>query len=399
MASLAWITIVGLGEDGPEGLSPASREAIAAAEIIMGPPRHLALIGDTKAQQVPWPVPFADGIDVLRGYKGRATVVLVSGDPFWFGAGRAISDAFPPEAWRAIPAPSTFALAAARLGWPLEDTLCIGLHAAPFQRLRPHLAPGLRAIVLLRDGPAVAALAAYLAEKGFSVSTLTVCEALGGPREAITRLSVAQAATGAFAHPVCVALEVAGDGAVLPCASGLPDDLFETDGVMTKRPIRALTLSALAPRAGEHLWDIGGGSGSIAVEWALSHVTCTATIIESRADRAALIRANAEAFGVAGRIDLQEGTAPAVLEPLPPPSAVFIGGGLSPAMLSHVLALPKGTRIVANAVTLEAEALLAQAQATHGGALMRVDISHATPLGAKRGWTSAYPVVQWSVTL
>ncbi|OAN80855.1 precorrin-6Y methyltransferase [Jannaschia sp. EhC01] len=399
MVEAPWITIVGLGEDGPEGLSPASRDALGAAEIIMGPPRHLALLGNTEAEQIPWPVPFADGIEILRGFQGRGVVVLVSGDPFWFGAGRAISKAFTRDEWRAIPVPSTFALAAAQMGWPLEDTLCLGLHAAPLQQLRRHLAPGVRAIVLLRDGAAVTDLAGYLSEQGFDASAMTVCEALGGPRQKISQLSVDEALTGRFSHPVCVALEVAGVGPVVPRASGLPDEMFKTDGVMTKRPMRALTLSALAPRPGEHLWDIGGGSGSIAVEWALSHDTCTASVIEVRADRAALIRTNAEAFGVADRVSVVAGSAPDALDTLAVPEAVFIGGGLGAAMLARITTLPAGVRIVANAVTLEAEVLLTQFHATHGGTLMRVEIAHATPLGPKRGWSSAYPVVQWSVTL
>lgn len=390
---------MGLGEDGPEGLSPASRDALAAAEIIMGPPRHLALMGATDAAQIPWPVPFADGIALLREHEGRAVAVLVSGDPFWYGAGRAISRAFGPDAWRAIPVPSTFSRVAARLGWPIEDTLCIGLHAAPMARLRPHLTQGAKAIVLLRDGDAVAELATYLADRGFDQTRLTVCEAMGGPRERVTTHDIRQAQSETFSHPVCVALDVAGDGAALSRASGLPDDLFETDGVMTKRPIRALTLSALAPRAGEHLWDVGGGSGTIAVEWALAARDCTASIVEAREDRIALIRANAEAFGIDQQIAVTHGQAPDALANLPAPQAVFIGGGLSQTMLDAVTALPKGTRIVANAVTLEAEALLTMAQATHGGTLMRIDIAQAAPLGAKRGWAASYPVVQWSVTL
>lgn len=366
----------------------------------MGPPRHLALLPDAglNAERIEWPVPFADGIEVLRGLRGRRVAVLVSGDPFWYGAGRAISAAFDRGEWRVFPAPSVFSLAASKMGWPVEDTLCIGVHAAPLERLRPYLTPGLRAIVLLRDGAAVSALATYLASVGFGGSSLTVCEALGGPRAKISRIGVAEARKGGFAHPVCVAVEVAGNGAVVPLASGRPDELFETDGVMTKRPMRALTLSALAPRAGERLWDIGGGSGTIAVEWALAHATCSASVMEVRADRVALIRANADAFGL-DRITVFEGDALAMTHDLPAPNVVFIGGGLSADMLARVVALPSGTRIVANAVTLEAEALLATAQADHGGSLMRVEIAHATPLGTKRGWSPAYPVVQWSVTL
>lgn len=398
MHEAPWITIVGLGEDGPEGLAPASRDAIARADVIMGPPRHLALLPNARAERVEWPVPFSNGIEVLRGLRGRAVVVLVSGNPFWFGAGRAISKAFDRSEWSALPVPSAFSLVASKLGWSLEDTLCIGLHAAPFARLRPYLAPDLRVIVLLRNGKAVADLAAYLASTGFGDSTLHVCEALGGPRENVSVISVAEAQSGTFIHPVCVAIEVAGQGASVPLATGRPDDLFETDGVMTKRPIRALTLSALAPRPGEHLWDIGGGSGTIAVEWALAHKACSVSVVETRADRVPLIRANADAFGL-DRVSVFEGEALATWDNLPTPDAAFIGGGFSAEMLARLEMLPVGTRVVVNAVTLEAEALLAQAHAKHGGELMRVEISHAKPLGAKRGWASAYPVVQWSVTL
>lgn len=398
MAKAPWITIVGLTEDGPDGLPPASAEALAQAEIIMGPKRHLGLLPDNGVQRIEWPVPFVDGIAVLKGLKGRQVIVLVSGDPFWYGAGRAISKAFDRSEWQALPAPSVFTLAAARMGWPVEDTLCIGLHAAPLARLRPYLAPGLRAIVLLRDGAAVAELASYLAAQDFAEASLTVCEALGGPREKLRTLDIEAAKTGSFEAPLCVALQVAGKGAAIPLASGRPDELFETDGVMTKRPMRALTLSALAPRAGEHLWDIGGGSGTIAVEWALSHATCSASVIENREDRAALIRANAAAFGL-DRIKLHLGDALAQLANLHQPDAVFIGGGLSEALLAKVTALPSGTRIVANGVTLEAEALLTAAHARQGGDLMRVEIAHARALGPKQAWQSSYPVVQWSVVL
>ncbi|MBM3611374.1 MAG: precorrin-6y C5,15-methyltransferase (decarboxylating) subunit CbiE, partial [Alphaproteobacteria bacterium] len=179
MVEAPWLTIIGLGEDGLDGLPPASRRALDRAELIMAPPRHLALVPQTGAERVEWPVPFAEGLPVLTALRGRRVVVLASGDPFWFGAGAVIARALNPGEWRALPGPSTFALAAARLGWPLEATHCLGLHAAPLTRLRPHLAPGVRAIVLLRDGAAVAGLAGWLTTEGFGASALTVLEALG----------------------------------------------------------------------------------------------------------------------------------------------------------------------------------------------------------------------------
>ncbi|MEP1766527.1 MAG: precorrin-6y C5,15-methyltransferase (decarboxylating) subunit CbiE [Sulfitobacter sp.] len=399
MSEAPWLTIIGLGEDAPEGLPSASLAALQAAEIIMGPPRHLALLPEVSAQVIAWPVPFAKGVEQLISMRGRRVVALASGDPFWFGAGTSISRDLARGEWTALPSPSTFSLVAAQMGWPLEKSGCFGLHAAPLSRLRPVLAKGARMIVLLRDGAAVQALGAYLVEAGFDTSCLHVFEAIGGPRAQITATTAADVLQAEFTHPVCVALEVAGTGAALPLATGRPDDWFDSDGQITKRPIRALTLSALAPRPFEHLWDIGGGSGSIGIEWLLSHPSLRATTVEPRAERAARIQQNAANLGV-DRLEVVHGGAPEVLADLARPDVVFIGGGLSAEMIDWLAAnLAAGTRIVANAVTLESEAMLTHAQSRFGGDLMRVELAHAAPLGGRTGWKSRYPVVQWSVTL
>jgi len=365
----------------------------------MGPSRHLSLIGKTDADVIEWPVPFADGLPILEGLRGRNIVVLASGDPFWFGAASVITAAFDPSEWVVLPGLSTFSLAAARLGWALEGTLCLGLHAAPVTRLRPHLTPGQRAIVLLRDGAAVRGLADYLKDTGFGESEMTVLEALGGPRERVTTATAQTLPGTEFNHPVAVALNVAGQGDVLPKASGLSDGFFASDGQMTKRPMRALALSALQPKPYETLWDIGGGSGSIAIEWLLSHPTTEAVSVEPRADRALNIRANAMQLGV-DRLRLVEGTAPDALDDLPSPNAVFIGGGLSDDLLTALTKMvPSGTRLVAHAVTLESEALLTELSERLGGTLLRFHMSEATPLGPKRGWSASYPVIQWQAAL
>ncbi len=389
------MTIVGIGEDGVDGLTPSSQAALRRAEIIMGPPRHLAMVPQSAAQRIAWPVPFADGLSVLEGLRGQQVVVLASGDPFWFGAGSVIARQFDASEWTALPALSCFALAAAHLGWALDKTMCIGLHAAPFTRLRRDLAHGVKIIATLRDGEAVAGLATYLTSTGYGQSRLTVMEHLGGVAERITS-STAETITGAFEHPVCVAMHVAGDGRALPVATGLPDDTFDHDGQITKRPVRAITLSTLAPLPGAHLWDVGGGSGSIGLEWLLAHPTTTATSIEPRADRVERIRQNAANLGVGHRMTVIEGAAPEALTDLRAPDAVFVGGGLSHDLLQAVTALPS-PRIVVNAVTLEGEALLAGFHAELGGDLMRIEISNATALGPKRGWSASYPVVQWSL--
>ncbi|TCM16134.1 precorrin-6Y C5,15-methyltransferase (decarboxylating) [Novosphingobium sp. PhB165] len=393
------MTIVGIGEDGIDGLCAASRTALNQADLVMGAARHLALLGAPNAARIEWPVPFADGVEQLLAHRGRKVVMLASGDPFWFGAGTSVTRHLQPGEWVAHPAPSTFGLAAARLGWAIESTPCLGLHAAPLQRLRPHLASGGRVLVLLRDGAAVVRLATYLSELGFGASTIHALESLGGPRE---RVRTGQAENWDFtdiAHPVAVGIEVRGEASAMPSTSGLPDALFDHDGQITKSPLRALTLAALAPRPGEVLWDIGAGSGSVSIEWLLAHPANQAIAVEADALRAERAKANALALGV-DRLQLVLGRAPETLPQGPPPSAVFIGGGLSGPLLETLSArLPAGTRLVANAVTLESEALLAEWHGRRGGDLLRIELADAVPLGSRRGWRSRYPVVQWSVTL
>ncbi|UZD91531.1 precorrin-6y C5,15-methyltransferase (decarboxylating) subunit CbiE [Cognatishimia activa] len=392
-----WLTIVGLGEDGADGLPPASLKALQDAEIIMGAKRHLGLLPEVSAELIEWPVPFADGLSVLKSYKGRRTVALASGDPFWHGAGTSITRDMNPAEWHVLPAVGTMSHAAAKLGWALESTPCFGLHAAPFARLRPHLSEGQRLLCTMRDGQAVKDLGNWLDGAGFGASAVHVLEALGGPRERVRTVTATQFPDD-IAHPVSVGLEVAGDGAHLPLTSGRPDSLFANDGQITKRPVRALTLSALAPKHGEHLWDIGGGSGSISIEWLLAHPSLSATAFEIDETRAERIAENAAEFGVT--LSVVTGAAPAVLCDVPKPDVVFIGGGISAEMLDWLWGnLAAGTRLVANGVTLEAEILLAQWHASKGGDLMRFEVSESKPLGSKRGWKASYPIVQWSVTL
>ncbi|KAF0115571.1 MAG: cobL [Rhodobacteraceae bacterium] len=384
-----WLTLIGLGEDGPAGLSSASHAALAAAKVIFGGPRHLDLIGaGDKAQ--PWPVPY-DPMPVLA-HRGSPTVVLASGDPFWFGAGGSLMAHLSADEWTSHPALSTFQLAANRLGWRLEETLCLGLHAAPFTRLRPVLGKGVRAICTLRDGAAVGELAAWLAANGHQNARLTILQRLGGPHESITRGLPA----GPVSAPVSAAIEATDPG--LPRTSGLPDELFQHDGQITKRPVRALTLSALAPRQGETLWDIGAGSGSIGIEWLLAG-GARVEALEADPDRAARALGNVDAFGLGHRHRLHQARAPEGLEALPRPDAVFVGGGASEALLGQLWeVMPAGTRLVINAVTIETEALVVDWSARLGGSLLKIELSEPATLGRKRAWRAALPILQWSVT-
>lgn len=386
-----WLTIIGIGEDGLAGLSEASRKALDAAETIFGGERHLALAAVTERGRA-WPVPF--DADIVLSCRGRPTVVLASGDPFWHGAGGSLAERLQPGEWIAHSAPSTFSLVAARLGWRLENTVCLGLHAAPFERLVPHLARGARIICLVRDGKAAVDLARWLTEQGWGASALWALSALGGPRESITQHHAESYGGNPDDSLVAVALEASGAQG-MSRSSGLPDTLFMHDGQLTKRPVRALALSALAPRPGERLWDVGAGSGSISIEWALCGGTAIA--IEARGERTANIRGNAASFGLNHRIIVIEGEAPGILSELEAPDAVFIGGGLDADMFAAIWSrIAPGTRLVAHVVTLETEALLSDLQQRHGGELMRVEIAQAEPLGRYRSWKAARPIVQWS---
>ena len=278
---------------------------------------------------------------------------------------------------------------------------CFGLHAAPFARTCSALHGGAQLLCLLRDGKAVQHFAQWLTQQGCGASAVWVLEALGGPRERI-RQSTANALDFAdIQSPVTVAVQVVGNetGAFgLPHAPGLPDSYFAHDGQITKSPIRALTLSALAPRPGEHLWDLGAGSGSVSVEWCLAGGTSSA--VEQNAERVVNIRANAGSFGIDHRLSVHYGAAQDLLTDLPTPHAIFVGGGFDTALFTALQSIaPTSCRLVVNAVTLETESALLQLHAQHGGALLRIELAQAATLGRMRGWQPSRPVVQWSVTL
>jgi precorrin-6Y C5,15-methyltransferase (decarboxylating) len=398
-ASSRWLSIVGIGEDGVAGLSPVARALVSDAEMVFGGNRHLALAAPLiRGAAQPWPSPFERGIDEVVAQRGRQICVLASGDPFVYGVGSVLARRVPPEQTVVVPAPSAFSLAAARLGWALPETTLISLHARTLDLVRPHLQPRSRMLALTSDGAAPAALVRLIVELGFGSSRMTVLEALGGARERVRSTTAAGFDLAAIDDLNTIAIEVeAGAGArIIGCAAGQPDTLFEHDGQITKREVRAITLSALAPRRGEQLWDIGAGAGSVAIEWMLADRSLRAIAIEARGDRAARIRRNAAAFGVPA-LEVVEGAAPRALAPLPAPAAIFIGGGAGDCGMidAAIAALAPGGRLVINAITLETEAQLIAQHAARGGELIRIAIARADALGGKTGWRPALPVTQW----
>lgn len=398
--SAPWLAIVGIGEDGLDGLGATARRLIGEAEFVFGGARHLALAANAiTGERRPWPSPFDPAMAAVLEQRGRKVCVLASGDPFLYGVGATLARLVPRAEMQVVPGPSAFSLAASRLGWALQELETVSLHGRPLELLLPLLHPRARILALTSDGNAPAAIAALLGERGFGASRLTVIEALGGLKERV-RSTQAEGFDLTEINPLNVlAIEVEStrEAQVLPLTSGMDDGLFENDGQLTKREIRAVTLSALAPRRGELLWDIGAGAGSVAIEWMLRHPSMRAIAIESDPERANRIGRNANACGVPG-LGIVTGEAPGALEGLEPPDAVFVGGGGSEpgVMETAMAALKSGGRLVANAVTLEMEQVLLALQAAHGGRLIRLAVSRAVPVGTMQGWRAAMPVTQWT---
>jgi precorrin-6Y C5,15-methyltransferase (decarboxylating) len=394
-----WLSIVGIGEDGVEGLAPVARGLIAGAEIVFGGKRHLALAAPLIRGAVrPWPTPFARAVEEVLAQRNRQVCVLASGDPYCYGIGSTLARHVAARETVVVPAPSAFSLAAARLGWALPDTALVSLCGRALDLIRPHLQPGARILALSADAETPATLARLLTELGFPTSRLTVLEALGGPRERI-RGATANDFDLASVDPLnTVAIEVAASAAarIIARAPGLADTMFEHDGQITKRELRAITLSSLSPRRGELLWDVGAGAGSVAIEWMLADPSLRAIAIEANPQRAARIGRNAASLGVPN-LEVIEAPAPGAFAGLPAPDAIFVGGGATdPGLLAAVVAaLRPGGRLVVNAATLQTEALLIERHGAHGGELTRVAIARAEPLGGMTAWRPALPVTQW----
>ena len=395
-----WLHVVGIGEDGLAGLSPAARATLDAAEVLVGGKRHLAFVPGNAAERIVWHSPLAATLDTIAARRGKHVVVLASGDPMWFGAGATLARRFPAEEMRVIPHVSSFALAASRLAWALADCTTLSLHGRPLAALALHLADGAKLIVLTHDGTTPAAVAKLLVVRGFGGSRLHAFERMGGPAERAVTGHARDWPHATLDELNILAIDcVAGsDARPLPRLAGLPDECFEHDGQLTKRAVRAATLAALAPLPGQLLWDVGAGNGSIAIEWLRSAPSLRAIAIERDEARLARIARNAEALGVPD-LQIVAGEAPAALDGLEAPDTVFVGGGASvPGLVERCWeSLKPGGTLVANAVTLESESVLAGWYGRYGGEMTRLAVSHAEPVGPHHGWRAAMPVTQLAV--
>lgn len=397
-----WLSIVGIGAEGERGLSEAARRCIARAELVFGGARQLQLVEAlVGGRGRPWPTPFADGVAHVLARRGSPTCVLASGDPFHYGVGATLAPHLVQGEFVCHPVPSSISLAAARLGWALQDTDVVSLHGRELHEIVRYLAPGRRVLALSWSRDTPGELARLLVEQGFGRSRVWVLEQLGSSGERVREARAGSFTLDAIGDLNLVGVELCAEREtlVLPCRASLPDAAFETDGQLTKRDVRAVTLSALAPRPGERLWDIGAGSGSIGIEWMLAHPACRAIAVERDPERCARIARNARRLGTP-RLSIVQATAPAGLAGLEPPDAVFVGGGASdPTLVEAALrALPSGGRLVINAVAIETQVRLLEAYTRLGGELCRLSFEAAAPLGGMTTLRPALAVLQWRFT-
>ncbi|MCH6587872.1 MAG: precorrin-6y C5,15-methyltransferase (decarboxylating) subunit CbiE [Proteobacteria bacterium] len=392
-----WLSIVGLGEDGVPGLAPAARALLDNAEVLIGGTRHLDMVPDDGRERLTWPSPLGAIVEEIARRRGQRVCVLATGDPMHYGIGVTLAKAVPMDEMVVIPAPSAFSLACARLGWTLSEVEPLTLHGRPLALLHPAIQPGARLLLLSNDAATPDQVAELLRARGYGPSRMVVLEHMGGAKERRLDATAEAWQPGRVADFNTIAVDcLAGpDAALLPRTPGLPDEAFRHDGQMTKREVRALTLSALQPVPGQLLWDLGAGSGSVAIEWMRSHPRCRAIAVERYADRIALIAGNAAALGTPG-LEIVEGEAPGALDGLEAPDAAFIGGGLRADGNFETCwdRLKPGGRLVANAVTVEGEQALARWRAELGGELIRIAVSRAGAIGPYTGWRPLMPVTQ-----
>ncbi|PMY43518.1 cobalamin biosynthesis bifunctional protein CbiET [Pseudomonas sp. GW456-L14] len=389
-----WLTVVGIGEDGFKGLGKNARRALMGASRIVGGQRQLDLLPVCiRGERQLWPSPFS--LEPVLAKRGEPVCVLASGDPMLFGVGASLARQVAHEEMHVLPSPSSYSLAAARLGWPLQEVVTLSVVARPVAALSAQLFSGVRLLVLSNDGLSPSAIAALLRERGFGPSRLSVLEHLGGEAERRTDGTANDWSDPAIADLNLVAIECLAepDTPRLSRLAGLPDSAFQHDGQLTKRDVRAITLARLAPVPGELLWDVGAGSGSIGIEWMRAHPSCRTLAIEADPGRQQLIEHNRDALGVPG-LQLVRGSAPQALDGLEAPDAIFIGGGVTrPGVLDACWArLKPGGRLVANAVTLQSETTLMAWRERHGGELTRIHVAQALPLGDFDTWRQALPI-------
>ena len=402
MSKVAWLTVLGIGEEGLDSLTPVARTLLDQATVLVGGERHLTMLGEDDREQLIWGTPFSSMVEKVLARRGEQICILASGDPMCFGVGATFAKRLSPEEMYVVPGISSYSLACARLGWALMDVDLFTLHGRPLSLLHSHVQPGARLLVLSENGKTPGEVADLLTDRGFGDSKITVLEHMGGEKERVVD-GVAHCwphPAGADLNTIAVECIPTHRADVVPRVSGLPDDAFVHDGQLTKRIVRASTLAALMPMPGHLLWDLGAGCGSISIEWMRAALGAKAVAVERNEELRSMIAANAQALGTPF-LSIKEGQLPEALSELGErPDAIFIGGGSTAEGIFERCweVLKPGGRLVANVVTLEGESKLYEWHKKVGGELNRIAVSQASPIGPYHGWRAAMPVTQFVVT-
>lgn len=393
-----WLTIIGMGEDGYEGLSATAKLVLQNTDVIVGSERLFSFLPTLKAERLEWPQPFSAVVDQMKPLRGRNTVILATGDPMNYGVARKLLEFIPFAEMTVIPHLSAFSHVASRMGWSLPDCDTLTLHGRDAANIEVFIQPRAKLIVLTEDAGTIPEVARRLVVRGFEKSNITVLENMGGVREAKSSFVADTLPAKTFSDLNTLAIEcVAGAKPFIRSRlAGLPDDDFIHDGQLTKREVRAATLAALSPAPDHLLWDIGAGCGSVAIEWMRSTRGCEAVAFESNTERLKMIAQNADRLGTS-RVKIVAGDVPSTLTGQRAPDAVFIGGGIGiPGVFETAWdKLKSGGRMVANVVTIEGEMHLYDLQEKHGGDLVRLEISNLTPIGPYRALKPRMAVTQW----
>jgi len=406
MIAKPWLSIIGIGADGPDGLTPPARSRVDAADIIITSKRTAEFFNQSKAEVHIWPVPFDAMFEQFKQWKGKKIVILATGDPLWHGVGSIIARRLEPSAYEVIPAPSAFSLAAGRLGWPLSSVQTLTLHgrSRPSELIIPFIQPDVRLLSLTSGSNTVHEVARHLVSRGYGESTIHVLEDMDEPSEKMQTFSASKIAENpdmAFSDFNTIGIDCRADkdAPLQPRTPGLSDDAFAHDGQLTKGVVRAATLAALGPTPGKLLWDVGAGCGSVAIEWMRTHLSNQALAFESNPKRLELINHNATNLGVP-YLKVIAGKAPQCLADQPAPDAIFIGGGITAPDVFETCwqALTPSGRLVANCVTLEGRQKLMQLQSQYGGELVEIAVASLSKIGSKQALRPAMPVLQWRIT-
>ena len=398
------ISIVGICESGIDSLEPSARKRVRGANVLVGSKRHLQLVPKRIGQtHLLWRANFSQVLPLLRKPKpGERIVILSTGDPLWFGIAERLIKTLGPKAIEIFPNVNAFSLAAARLSWGLSDPMVrtISIHSQPFSAINKEIISGHRLLILSKDGDSPKQIATLLMERGFGESKIAVLEHMGGNKERrVNGTASDNWKKYSFSNLNILAVDCKASTQAVQWSlnPGLPEKAYIHDGKITKRVIRAVTISALEPMPGHVLWDVGSGSGSIAIEWLRSCSSVKAVAIERDKKQLSRIKLNSETLGTP-HLKIVEGQAPKIfLKIKENPQKIFIGGGISsPKIINECIErlLPTGL-IIANSVTIESKQKLLRLWKKYGGDLTTLATSSANSIGRYNAFRPAMEVMQW----